>query len=64
MNLMQEDLEKNVVSTAIQGAQDIGEFVSLPNESFTTDIYRDIHLVLIVTGKHIKFMNNPSNEIL
>ena len=42
MNLMQEDLEKNVVSTAIQGAQDIGEFVSLPNESFTTDIYRDI----------------------
>jgi len=43
MNLMQEDLEKNVVSTAIQGAQDIGEFVSLPNESFTTDIYRDIH---------------------
>jgi len=53
---MQEDLEKNVVSTAIQGAQDIGEFVSLPNESFTTEVYRDIHSAvreLVISGEDV-----------
>ena len=40
---MQEDLEKNVTSAAIQGAQDISEFISLPVECFTTEVFRNIH---------------------
>lgn len=43
MLLMQEDLEKNVISAAVQGAQDISEFVSLPDECFTNEPYRSIH---------------------
>ena len=53
---MQEDLEKNVTSAAIQGAQDISEFISLPVECFTTEVFRNVHEVvrdIVLAGEDV-----------
>ncbi len=43
MQFMQEDLERHVVSGALQGVQDIKDFVSLPEELWTKPLHKIIH---------------------
>lgn len=46
MDVMQEDLERNLIASAMQAPTDIDEFIALPVEAWTIEAFGKIHVAI------------------
>lgn len=46
MDVMQEDLERNLIASAMQSPTDIDEFIALPVEAWTIEAFGKIHVAI------------------